>query len=124
MLQGFEQYFFKKEPELTISQSRGVFFNAGTVQALGKCEYAQIFFKDSESLLAIQFALKSDNCAVPFRPRANGVTYKSHDFKEKVSALMGVNFSNYASYKVKGVYLPKEQAVVFDLKKIKGGKKK
>lgn len=124
MLQGFEQYFFKKEPELTISQSRGVFFNAGTVQALGKCEYVQIFFKDSERLLAIQFALKSDNCAVPFRPRANSVTYKSHDFKEKVSALMGVNFSNYASYKVKGVYLPKEQAVVFDFKKIKGGKKK
>ena len=51
MLQGFEQYFFKKEPELTISQSRGVFFNAGTVQALGKCEYVQIFFKDSERAL-------------------------------------------------------------------------
>lgn len=53
MLQGFEQYFFKKEPELTISQTRGVFFNTGTVQALGKCEYVQIFFKDSERLLAI-----------------------------------------------------------------------
>lgn len=65
MLQGFEQYFFKKEPELTISQTRGVFFNTGTVQALGKCEYVQIFFKDSERLLAIQFAKKLDNCAVP-----------------------------------------------------------
>lgn len=123
MLQGFEQYFFKKEPELTISQTRGVFFNTGTVQALGKCEYVQIFFKDSERLLAIQFAKKLDNCAVPFRPRANGVTYKSYDFNKKVLALMGVNFSDYASYKVKGVYLPKENAVVFDLKKVKGGKK-
>lgn len=124
MLQGFEQYFFKKEPELTISQTRGVFLNAGTVQALGKCEYVQIFFKDSERLLAIQFAQKSDNCAVPFRPRDNGVTYNSYDFKKKVSALMGVNFSNCVSYKVGGVYLPKENAVVFDLRKVKGGKKK
>lgn len=123
MLQGFEQYFFEKEIEFTISKTGGVSFKAGTIQALGKCEYIQVFFKDSERLLAIKSAKKSDNCAVPFRSKSNYVRYNSYDFKKRVSSLMGVNFSDCSSYKVGGVYLPKENAVVFDLKKVKGGKK-
>lgn len=124
MLQGFEQYFFEKEIEFTISKTGGVSFKAGTIQALGKCEYIQVFFKDSERLLAIKSAKKSDNYAVPFRPKSNYVKYSSYDFKKRVSSLMSVNFSDCSSYKVGGVYLPKENAVVFDLKKVKGGKKK
>lgn len=124
MLQGFEQYFFEKEIEFTISKPGGVTFKAGTIQALGNCEYIQVFFKDSERLLAIKSAKKSDNCAVPFWSKNNWVRYNSYDFKKRVSSLMGVNFSDCSLYKVGGVYLPKENAVVFDLKKVKGGKKK
>nr|DAU89132.1 MAG TPA: hypothetical protein [Caudoviricetes sp.] len=124
MLQGFEQYFPNKRIELIVSRTGGVTFKAGAIQSLGKCDFIQIFFKDDERLLAIQAAKESDNAVIPVRSKNSGVRCNSSDLVRKVLSLIDMDFSVYSSYKTEGVYLPKENAVVFDLKRATGSKKK
>ena len=120
MLEGFSAFDFSEGVPYASFTQNGVTFNKSVTLKLGEPEYARFLINTDTKQVAIQ-ACEADekNATVFYRPKASGalsVRWNTRDLLITIERLMGWNFREI-SYRVDGLLLQDERAIVFDLSK-------
>lgn len=117
MLNGFVPFDFNEGvPYVSITRN-GVTFNKSVVKKLGYPAYAILFINEKAGQIAVQCAEEDQPNAVSFfKPKASGaisVRWNGKDLLNTLQSMMGWNLE-HESYRVDGVLLKEEQAMLFD----------
>ena len=120
MLEGFSAFDFSEGVPYASFTQNGVTFNKSVTLKLGEPEYARFLINADAKQVAVQ-ACEADekNATVFYRPKASGalsVRWNTRDLLITIERLMGWNFREI-SYRVDGLLLQDERAIVFDLSK-------
>lgn len=120
MLEGFSAFDFSEGVPYASFTQNGVTFNKSVTLKLGEPEYARFLINTDTKQVAVQ-ACEADekNATVFYRPKASGalsVRWNTRDLLITIERLMGWNFREI-SYRVDGLLLQDERAIVFDLSK-------
>ena len=120
MLDGFSAFDFSEGVPYASFTQNGVTFNKSVTLKLGVPEYARFLINTDTKQVAVQ-ACEADekNATVFYRPKASGalsVRWNTRDLLITIERLMGWNFREI-SYRVDGLLLQDERAIVFDLSK-------
>lgn len=120
MLDGFSAFDFSEGVPYASFTQNGVTFNKSVTLKLGEPEYARFLINTDTKQVAVQ-ACEADekNATVFYRPKASGalsVRWNTRDLLITIERLMGWNFREI-SYRVDGLLLQDERAIVFDLSK-------
>lgn len=120
MLEGFSPFDFSEGVPYASFTQNGVTFNKSVTLKLGEPEYARFLINAETKQVAIQACGADEKNATAFyRPKASGalsVRWNARDLLITIERLMGWNFRE-TSYRVDGLLLQDERAVVFDLSK-------
>lgn len=120
MLDGFSAFDFSEGVPYASFTQNGVTFNKSVTLKLGEPEYARFLINTDTKQVAVQ-ACEADekNATVFYRPKASGalsVRWNTRDLLITIERLMGWNFREI-SYRVDGLLLQDERAIVFNLSK-------
>ena len=120
VLEGFSAFDFSEGVPYASFTQNGVTFNKSVTLKLGEPEYARFLINADAKQVAVQ-ACEADekNATVFYRPKASGalsVRWNTRDLLITIERLMGWNFREI-SYRVDGLLLQDERAIVFDLSK-------
>lgn len=120
ILEGFSAFDFSEGVPYVSFTQNGVTFNKSVTLKLGEPEYARFLINTDTKQVAVQ-ACEADekNATIFYRPKASGalsVRWNTRDLLITIERLMGWNFRE-VSYRVDGLLLQDERAIVFDLSK-------
>ena len=120
MLNGFEVYNYSSgTASLTLSDN-GVGFSKTAVQKMGRCEYVKLLINFNEKMVAIQKCDKDDSDSILFfnpKKKIVSVRWSNKDLQKTILSMMGWNLREGMAYKADGVYVPEDNAMIFDLTK-------
>lgn len=126
-LNGFEVFNLTSGVAFVSITNTSTSFNKNVVLKLNSPRYIKIMLNKEEKKLAIQACEKTEDGAVSFlkegKAPQNGVRFNNRDFQNYLAHLMEWNISAYI-YRVDGIYLDDENAMVFDLTSAKQQVKK
>lgn len=121
-LENFRAFNFSEGLASVSITNNGVTFNKSVVLKLGCPEHVKLLFDDDGKQFAIQCCDEhAENAAPFFKKRDNGVIsvrWNSRDLLNTFRDLMGWNL-HMKGYKVDGILLREEKAMLFDLKEAK-----
>ena len=118
LLDGFMAFDFEEGvPYMSIS-TNGVTFNKSVVMKLGRPEHVLLLINEAEKKVAVQVCNSATKRAAPFyKEKKSGVIsvrWNGKDLLNTLQGIMGWNLDEKA-YRVEGVLLKEEQAMLFDL---------
>ena len=117
-LEGFRIFNFSEGVPYISVTSNGVNFNKAVIMKLGYPEHVVLLVDDATKRIAIQVCGEDTPNAVAFyKPKKNhalSVRWNGRDLLTTICGLMGWNL-RMESYKIDGVLLREENAMLFDL---------
>ena len=119
-LAGFKAFNFSEGVAYVSATNNGITFNRSVLLKLGCPTHVVLLINEDAKQIAVQACDESDENAVPFyKKKANdvlSVRWNSRDLMNNLSAMMGWDL-NTKSYRVEGVLLKDENAILFDFSK-------
>lgn len=120
LLEGFKAFDFSEGvPYISITQN-GITFNKAVTLKLDEPEYARFLINESTKQVALQACTADEqNATLFYRPKASGtlsVRWNVKDLLNTLERLTGWNLKE-CGYRVEGILLREEHAIVFDLTK-------
>ena len=120
LLDGFSAFDFSEGVPYASFTQNGITFNKSVTLKLGEPEYARFLINPSTKQVAIQACEEGEgNATVFYRPKASGalsVRWNARDLLNTLERIMGWNLKD-CGYRVDGILLQEEKAIVFDLSK-------
>lgn len=118
LLEGFTAFNFDEGVPYMSITINGVTFNKSVVMKLGLPAHALLLINEAEKKVAVQACDKSVTNSTPFyKEKKSGVIsvrWNGRDLLNTFQDIMGWNLKNEA-YRVEGVHLKTESAILFDL---------
>lgn len=119
-LSGFKSFNFNEGVPYVSVTSNGVTFNRSVVLKLACPEYVVLLINEETKQIAVQVCDEDATNAVPFfKEKKDGVLsvrWNARDLLNNLSAMMGWDLSK-ESYRIEGVLLKDENAILFNLSK-------
>lgn len=126
MLTGFTRYDLSEgEPTMSIT-ANGTSLNEEVSKMLGRPERAELLIDEKGKRIAVVPCGKDAKGTINFggdRKLSNGIRFNNRGFQSKIATLMGWDLS-VDNYRISGIYLDEDQAMVFDLNKARRFKKR
>lgn len=120
VLSGFKSFNFNEGVSHVSVTNNGVTFNRSVLLKLGCPEYVVLLINEQTKQIAVQACDESATNAVPFFKEKKGgvlsVRWNARDLLNNLSAMMGWDLSKQ-SYRIEGVFLKDEHAILFDFSK-------
>lgn len=120
LLEGFSAFDFSEGVPYASFTQNGITFNKSVTLKLGEPEYARFLINPNTKQVAVQACEENEsNATVFYRPKASGalsVRWNARDLLNTLERIMGWNLKD-CGYRVDGVLLQEEKAIVFDLSK-------
>lgn len=120
LLEGFSAFDFSEGVPYASFTQNGITFNKSVTLKLGEPEYARFLINPNTKQVAVQACEENEsNATVFYRPKASGalsVRWNARDLLNTLERIMGWNLKD-GGYRVDGVLLQEEKAIVFDLSK-------
>lgn len=117
-LEGFTPFNFEEGVPYVSVTSNGVTFNKAVVLKLKQATHAVLLFDDERKLMAVQACdEETPNATQFYKARASGVIsvrWNAKDLLNTIQDMMGWDLS-MESYRIDGVLLKAENAMLFDL---------
>lgn len=118
ILSGFKAFNFNEGVPYVSITPNGVTFNRSVVMKLDYPQYAVLLIDESSKRIAVQACEEGDPNAVQFyKPKASNVIsvrWNGRDLLNTIQGMMNWNLKEIA-FKVDGVLLKEERAMLFDL---------
>lgn len=119
-LSGFKSFNFNEGVSYVSVTSNGVTFNRSVLLKLGCPEHVVLLINEEAKQIAVQVCDENATNAVPFfKEKKDGVLsvrWNARDLLNSLSAMMGWDLSK-KSYRIEGVLLKEENAILFDFSK-------
>lgn len=119
-LEGFKAFNFNEGVPYVSVTSNGITFNKAVTLKLDKPEYAILLINEEEKQIAIKCAEKDEENAVQFYKERNSkvmsVRWNGRDLLNTIKAMMDWDLEKQ-SYKIEGIYLKADKAMLFDFTK-------
>lgn len=127
MLDGFSPIpVFTGSAFLSVTDN-GINFNKNVLLRMNKPEYVVLLLNREKKQLAIQECCKENTNSVQFyKPSTDikyGVRFNNRDIENTIAAMMNWNLKE-SNYRIDGVYLENEHAMLFDLNRFRQFAKK
>lgn len=120
ILSSFTPFNFNEGVPYASITINGISFNKSVMLKLNCPEYVVLLIDYATKRIAIQCCASTYPNAVPFYKKEKGnatwIRWNGKDLLNTLQVMMGWDLNN-ASYKVDGVFLKEENAVLFDLNK-------
>lgn len=120
VLSGFKSFNFNEGVSYVSVTSNGVTFNRSVLLKLGCPEYVVLLINEETKQIAVQVCDESTTNAVSFfKEKKDGVLsvrWNARDLLNNLSTMMGWDLSKQ-SYRIEGVLLKDENAILFDFSK-------
>lgn len=118
ILSGFKAFNFSEGVPYVSITPNGVTFNKSVVMKLEYPEYAVLLIDESSKRIAVQACEEGTTNAVPFYRKKESnvlsVRWNGRDLLNTLQGVMGWNLKEM-SYRVDGVLLKEDHAILFDL---------
>mgnify|MGYP006940533700 FL=1 len=118
-LEGFKVYVVTAGvPSVTFTKN-GTGLSKAAVAKLGNPEYVRILFDSNEKRMAVQACDENEEGAVklPQRDGVEGVRWNNKDLINTVEQITGFDIKGSKGFKVDGITLDEERAILFELQK-------
>lgn len=118
MLSGFKAFNFNEGAPYVSITPNGVTFNKSVVMKLDYPEHAVLLIDESSGRIAVQACSEETPNATQFYKQKNSnvisVRWNGRDLLNTIQSMMNWNLKEVA-FRVEGVFLKEERAVLFDL---------
>lgn len=119
MLEGFTKIPLSKSriPILSVT-SNGLNFNGNVLSQMQKASYINFLVNEDKKQIAIQKCNELDEDKIRFFRQSkyeNGVRINYREIQQIISRMISWDWEHY-NYRVDGVYIANENAMIFDLK--------
>ncbi len=122
VLEGFKRFNFQEGVPYVSVTTYGVTFNKSVIMKLDYPEYVVLLFDDKTRQIAIQSCNAEEPNATTFykekKSNVLSVRWNGKDLLNTIGSMMDWNLSK-CGYRIEGVFLKEEQAMLFDLNKAK-----
>lgn len=119
MLENFKPLQIVKGTAFMSVSNNGIGFNKNVVIKMNKPEIVRLMINEEQSQFAIQATTDNDDSTINFFNEnidiRNGIRTHNRDLENTLAQLMDWDLESYV-YRVDGLYLEKENAMLFDLK--------
>lgn len=119
MLENFKPIQIMKGTAFMSVSNNGIGFNKNVVIKMDKPKNIRLMINEEQLQFAIQAAAESDDTTIGFYNESidirNGIRTHNRDLENTIAQLAGWDLDSYV-YRIDGIYLEKENAMLFDLK--------
>lgn len=119
MLEGFEKISLYPGSSFLSVTNNGITFNKNSIQRLKMPEYVVFLLNSVEKKIAVQVCSDaSDRDSIPFCQKGkdykNGLRINNRELQQQLASMMNWNLKD-KNYRIDGIYLDAESAMIFDM---------